>query len=179
MADQRKLKTRKQLQDAMAILLADYSFDDITTSQLSQTAHISRSGFYTHYKDKYDMIDSYQQSLFNKLEYVFERNGLDIQATLLEVFEFLDRESLFAALITQNGSKEIQNFIRYHLQKMIANNFYEQENFQNHNDLEKLYNSVYLSHAMFGVYQTWVTRGKKETPKQMTDILLKLLPDLE
>ncbi|MCD0060464.1 TetR/AcrR family transcriptional regulator, partial [Streptococcus agalactiae] len=38
------------------------------------------------------------------------------------------------------------------------------------------YYSVYLSHAIFGVYQMWITRGKKESPQQITQVLLSLLP---
>ena len=65
--DARKLK--KALLDALVICLEDQDFNDITTIRLVQTAGISRSSFYTHYKDKYEMIDSYQKELFHKLEY--------------------------------------------------------------------------------------------------------------
>ncbi|MGT2930388.1 TetR/AcrR family transcriptional regulator [Streptococcus dentasini] len=175
--DNRKKRTRKALEQAMVQLLGSHNFDEITTSQLAKTAGISRSSFYTHYKDKYDMIDRYQQAIFNKLEYVFDKHHRDIESTLLEVFEFLDRESLFASLITQNGTKEIQNFIRHHLQRLISSDFYDNAPSPERSSIERLYNSVYLSHAMFGVYQIWVVRGKKESPKQITKLLMKLLPD--
>ena len=177
--DSRKVRTRQALEEAMVELLIEKDFDDITTSQLAKTAGISRSSFYTHYKDKYDMIDQYQQAIFNKLEYVFDKNHMDIEATLLEIFEFLDRESLFATLITQNGTKEIQNFIRSHLQRLISSDFYDSGLTPQRTSLEKLYNSVYISHAMFGVYQIWITRGKKESPKQINKLLMNLLPSLD
>lgn len=177
--DSRKARTRQALEKAMIELLIEKDFDEITTSQLAKTAGISRSSFYTHYKDKYDMIDQYQQAIFNKLEYVFDKNHMDIEATLLEIFEFLDRESLFATLITQNGTKEIQNFIRNHLQRMISADFYNSDLTPQRTALEKLYNSVFISHAMFGVYQIWITRGKKESPRQITKLLMNLLPSLD
>ncbi|MGC4441349.1 TetR-like C-terminal domain-containing protein, partial [Streptococcus suis] len=31
------------------------------------------------------------------------------------------------------------------------------------------------SHAVFGVYQMWVTRGKRETPQEITKLLLNML----
>ena len=40
------------------------SFDEISTVELAQEAGISRCSFYTHYRDKYDMIERYQQALF-------------------------------------------------------------------------------------------------------------------
>ncbi|HGO0537434.1 TPA: TetR/AcrR family transcriptional regulator, partial [Streptococcus pyogenes] len=64
----RKENTKQAILKAMVMLLKTESFDDITTVKLSKRAGISRSSFYTHYKDKYEMIDYYQQTFFHKLE---------------------------------------------------------------------------------------------------------------
>ena len=49
--DQRRAQTKKALLDALVICLEDQDFNDITTIRLVQTAGISRSSFYTHYKN--------------------------------------------------------------------------------------------------------------------------------
>ena len=51
--DQRRSLTKKALLDALVICLKDQDFNEITTIRLVQTAGISRSSFYTHYKDKF------------------------------------------------------------------------------------------------------------------------------
>ena len=48
----------------MVQLLMDQPFDQNFYCQLAEKAGISRSSFYTHYKDKYDMIEHYQSKLF-------------------------------------------------------------------------------------------------------------------
>ena len=48
----------------MVELLMEQPFDQITTVKISTKAGISRSSFYTHYKDKYDMIEHYQVNYF-------------------------------------------------------------------------------------------------------------------
>ena len=106
--DQRRAQTKKALLDALVICLEDQDFNDITTIRLVQTAGISRSSFYTHYKDKYEMIDSYQKELFHKLEYIFDKYEGKKEGAFLEIFEFLTREKLLSALLSTNGSKEIQ-----------------------------------------------------------------------
>ena len=53
--DQRRSLTKKALLDALVICLKDQDFNEITTIRLVQTAGISRSSFYTHYKDKYEI----------------------------------------------------------------------------------------------------------------------------
>ena len=109
--DQRREQTKKALLDALVICLKDQDFNEITTIRLVQTAGISRSSFYTHYKDKYEMIDSYQKELFHKLEYIFDKYEGKKEGAFLEIFDFLTREKLLSALLSTNGSKEIQDFL--------------------------------------------------------------------
>lgn len=60
--DIRVQKTRKSIEDAFLNLLKENSFENITIKDICEHAMISRSTFYSHYKDKYDL-----------LEYFFER----------------------------------------------------------------------------------------------------------
>ena len=60
----KRLKTKRIIENAMVQLLMDQPFDQISTVKLAEKAGISRSSFYTHYKDKYDMIELYQSKLF-------------------------------------------------------------------------------------------------------------------
>lgn len=79
--DNRRANTKKAIQNAMVTLLKTKSFDDITTTKLAKEAGISRSSFYTHYKDKFELIDSCQQTLFNQIEYIL-KNTLGIKRLL-------------------------------------------------------------------------------------------------
>lgn len=106
MMDSRKQQTKKAILNAMVSLLKTESFDDVTTVQLAKMAGISRSSFYTHYKDKYEMIDYYQQTFFHKLEYIFEKEYQNKEHAFLEVFEFLKREQLLSALLSSNGTEK-------------------------------------------------------------------------
>ena len=83
--DQRRSLTKKALLDALVICLKDQDFNEITTIRLVQTAGISRSSFYTHYKDKFEMIDSYQKELFHKLEYIFDKYEGKKEGAFLEI----------------------------------------------------------------------------------------------
>lgn len=173
--DNRKQRTKKALENAMVSLLQTKSFDDITTSQLAKEAHISRSSFYTHYKDKYDMIESYQQTILANIEYIFDRHHDNKAETILEIFYYLNREDLFAALLSQNGTREIKAFMRHKLQNLLSKDLPESFQQVNPNPLEPFYAPTYFSHAIFGVCQTWIARGKKESPEEITQLLIQLL----
>ena len=69
----KRLKTKRTIENAMVQLLMEQPFDQISTVKLAKKAGISRSSFYTHYKDKYDMIEHYQSKLFHTFEYIFSK----------------------------------------------------------------------------------------------------------
>ena len=169
----KRLKTKRIIEEAMVRLLEKESFDQITTVELAKESGISRSSFYTHYRDKYDMIERYQQALFHKLEYIFDKHQEGKHQAITEVF--LTKEPLFAVLLTENGSKEIQAFLRHKLQILLVDSLQERYSHKSLTDIERVYSSVYLTNAFFGVCQMWVSRGKKESPQQMADFLMKML----
>ena len=170
----KRQKTKQAIEDAMVKLLAEQPFDQISTVKLAETAGISRSSFYTHYKDKYDMIDLYQSRLFHTLEYIFSKYANNKQQAIFEVFEYLQSEPLLAALLSENGTKEIQNYLRNKLLILVKTDIEKRISTNSLNIIELEYYSVYLSNALFGVCQKWIARGKKENPQEITDFLSPL-----
>jgi AcrR family transcriptional regulator len=175
--DNRRERTKEALRDAMISLLKRKSFDQITTTELVATAQISRSSFYTHYSDKYDMIDHYQQALFNTIEYIFDKSKGDLHATLLETFEFLEANDIYAALLSENSSKEIHVFFQSKVKNLLENRFYPLAGarWQKFGKLGEIYDSTYYAHGIFGLTQVWLFRGKKESPAQMAELLVHLI----
>ena len=170
----KRQKTKQAIEDAMVRLLAEQPFDQITTVKLAETAGISRSSFYTHYKDKYDMIDHYQSNLFGNLEDIFEKYANNRQQVLLEIFKYLKFEPLLAALLSENGTKEIQNFLRNKLLILLKTDFQNQSTEIPLNEAYLEYYGVYLANALFGVCQKWIAQGKKENPQEITEFLFPL-----
>jgi AcrR family transcriptional regulator len=61
--DLRIIKTRKALTDALYTLLQRYSFNKITVYDICAEAMVSRSTFYTHYSDKYALLERWLTEL--------------------------------------------------------------------------------------------------------------------
>ena len=99
------------------------------------------------------------------------------EGAFLEIFEFLTSEKLLSALLSTNGSKEIQDFLIHKLQRMIAEDFIDPTAERRAlKGFEKDYASIYFAHAIFGACQAWINKGKKESPQEMTDFLLRFIP---
>lgn len=70
--DLRVQKTRKALQDALHELVEQHSFSKLSVYDLCERALVSRSAFYVHYQDKYDLLD---RLLRTKLREVMEKGN--------------------------------------------------------------------------------------------------------
>lgn len=57
MEDRRIMKTKRSLKSAMINMLAAEDFEHISVTELCREAEISRITFYSHYNDKYALLD--------------------------------------------------------------------------------------------------------------------------
>lgn len=169
----KRLKTKAQIEQALVSLLQHQSFDQISTSELVKAAGISRSSFYTHYKDKYDVIDHYQEKLSNQLEQIFGEFATNQRKMTIHILRLLRNEPLFAALLSENATYEIHSFLRHKLHHILEQDL--QKRRKALSDTERYYRTVFLTHAFFGACQTWTSRKFKETPEEVADFLIKLL----
>ncbi|GAB2026147.1 TetR/AcrR family transcriptional regulator [Lactovum odontotermitis] len=175
-SDTRRQRSKEKLKIAMATLLQTKPFEQITTTELVKEAGISRSSFYTHYQDKYDMIEYYQQALFNTIQYVFEKNKANLRNTLYETYDFLDNNEIYAALLSENGSREIHEFILQKLIKLIEDTVFTSVSPAHQlNRLEEIYAKVYYANAVFGMTQAWIRRKRRERPSVMADLFVSLI----
>lgn len=56
--DPRVKRTRKLLQQTLLELMGEKSFDAITVQDIAERSTLNRATFYTHFEDKYDLLDS-------------------------------------------------------------------------------------------------------------------------
>ena len=57
MEDKRVAKPKKKLKNPMTMMLGEKDFEHITITELCRAAEISRITFYSHYSDKYALLD--------------------------------------------------------------------------------------------------------------------------
>ena len=73
MEDKRIVKTKRSLKAAMTEMLGKEDFEHISITELCRKAEISRITFYSHYSDKYALLDD----IFNdEAEYIFNCHNI-------------------------------------------------------------------------------------------------------
>lgn len=71
--DKRIVKTKNNLKQTLMAMLSKKSFEQITVKELCDTSNTSRITFYTHYRDKYDLIDDISKDMIKIAQDEYKR----------------------------------------------------------------------------------------------------------
>ena len=66
MAYARVVRTKKNIRSAFVEILSEKPFDELTVTELCEKAGLSRITFYTHYADKYELVESLFQEMMHE-----------------------------------------------------------------------------------------------------------------
>lgn len=176
-SDLRYQRTRKMTIDAMCDLLKTTNFNDISVTSICKKAQISRSGFYLHYLDKYDLVESYLREYMTIANEMIQNNHIinkkDFMLTMLTHLQ--NEGQLLALLLSNNGSTDVQNNIKEMVRDNAKKNILPYLNITIESPIEEQYILAYLSNALFGVIQEWVNHGQQESPETVVEIINKLV----
>ena len=103
--DQRVRRTRDRLGDALVELLVQKPFDDITVQDVLERAGVSRSTFYTHYRDKNDLFLSDAEDFFQGMATALSRFGDKSErvAPVQELFAHIAEVRPFYDALVESG----------------------------------------------------------------------------
>ncbi|HET8851550.1 MAG TPA: TetR/AcrR family transcriptional regulator [Ktedonobacteraceae bacterium] len=92
--DPRVRRTRQLLQQALLELMQEKRFASVTVHEIAERATVNRATFYTHFADKYDLLDSvireqFQREVVSKLPPGSRWGVNTLQMLIGAVFDFL------------------------------------------------------------------------------------------
>ncbi len=124
--DPRVKRTRQLIQDAFVALVGEKGFENVTVQHIAERAPVNRATFYSHYHDKYDLLDKSIEEMLEKLTKVIKqknRNKEDFQLTFdsphpsfLALFEHIAENANFYNVML--GDKAAGNYT-YKMMKAI------------------------------------------------------------
>ncbi|KOY82828.1 TetR/AcrR family transcriptional regulator [Lysinibacillus macroides] len=185
--DRRVMKTRKEIRKALLSLIEEKNFEVITVLDITERANINRGTFYLHYIDKYDLLEKYEQELFEKLEHVALQYLKDDDTvteflqkrypTIVHVFRCLQEErELLSILLKTRGIFSFQDRIKnvfFSIFKNHSPSTVTEHSFSYPLDFLGLFGSS----TFISVLQYWLQSDMKQTPEQLaqmiTDIIFK------
>ncbi|MCK4727276.1 MAG: TetR/AcrR family transcriptional regulator, partial [Anaerolineales bacterium] len=123
--DRRVQRTRQLLRDALVSLILEKGYQKITIQDIIDRANVGRSTFYSHYRDKDDLL----LSGFDELAHDLHRHMRSPDTTgddhghLLHSLEFFihacNNRELYIAMSESGGGDLILDIARQHMQNHI------------------------------------------------------------
>lgn len=171
MEDLRTIKTKKNLYDALILLMKQTNFENIKVADICKYALVNRSTFYNHYQDKYDLLDDMLTNLKNKIFNL--DNYQDIKSYYLSFFSTLldyinEHKKSFTDILINNKNDIMIDILLNKLVKDILDNTKLKE--------KEIVVKFYLGGTIYLI--TEYLNQDKYTKKDMLDYLDKLIQDI-
>ncbi|OEK65814.1 hypothetical protein AST00_08365 [Staphylococcus equorum] len=180
--DRRKLKSRKDINNAFLDLLQEKGISGVTVFNITKRANINRSTFYLHYKDKYDLFEQYVENLLNEMFSTIEplkpieKGESESQNRMQNLFNhFQNNADFYQAMFNYKGgayfyNEFLRNIKRFFQQK--TDGFFIRSQSQ---DTNQQISSDFLIYGFFGVINHWFKNGMNESNRVMGEELEALI----
>ena len=166
------LIVRESIFSALMQLMSNRAFDDITVTEITKRAGVSRMGYYRNFDDKKDILVAHLDELFEQYwGQIHDKPQNDFQAACL-YFDYFRENRVF-----------LMNLLDAGLTQMI----FERHDFYLQTIFKDLYNDViidskaekyvigFLSGGLLKVLIAWARDGMTESNEVMAEIVCELM----
>ena len=158
--ENRKIRyTKMVIRDSLMELMKSNSILKIAIKDICELADISRSTFYSHYKDQYDLLRQIEQETLAYLEELLEKyddksSGRDFTLMIEEVLNYIATNTSVQVLLSEHGDINFpkQLFRNTNLQKRITGFFPKKMR----EDETTICYYVFVLNGCIGLIQHWL-----------------------
>lgn len=167
-SDRRVRRTRDTLGDALVDLMQSRPFDDITVQDLLDRANVSRSTFYTHFRDKQDLFLSDVEDFFEHTANLLTRNGapahriVPVKELFAHVAEVRDFHS---ALIASGKWIDVRELGQGYFARSIEQRLAQAGARLSTTEFRGTAHA--LAGALFSLLEWWLDSNKQASPAEM------------
>jgi AcrR family transcriptional regulator len=180
--DRRVQRTQRLLHEALALLIHEKDYDSIVIKEILDRANVGRSTFYTHFRDKedllvsgiHDLLQAGQSTRFPSSAKRYEK----MMWFSLPIFEHIDQCRRNGKAIMGTKGRTI---VHEHLQKVLAELIAEEvrEYCQEHrkpaDPISPDLLVQYVASTFILVLNWWVESRSPTSPKEVNDVFRALI----
>lgn len=183
--DTRFIKTQVLIDKSFIELMEDIGFSKITVKKIIEVAQINRSTFYSHYLDKFDLLDKIEDNLLmglNKIalnDYIENLpssnfNGDAFNLHIHHIVNYMYQNGkLFALLMSEKGNPGfINKFIS------TSKEFWAKKNINEYLSLPQDYVFAALTGMMSNLFVEWIKKDFSETPDEFSRIIITIAKNI-
>lgn len=151
--------------DALLLLMQEKTFEEITITELTQTAGVGRASFYRNFKSKQDVLAQHLSDLLVEWGKDFETKGDKDYFNESLFRHFYKHKDVYLLLYQQGLSNLIYDSIRQ------AFKFDESAN-----NIERYVKSTFAG-LVFGMVDEWMRQGMQESPEELLFLIAQAAPN--
>lgn len=177
-------RVERLIRNAFADLLEEKDFASIKVTDIIQKAEVSRSAFYSHYEDKYDLIDQIERELLQGfvdrmqqiriagLEYSSHSQEDEVSGSLESAyFQYIAQEKRWWELfMTGRGRSDFVQRFTHVIYDQFAGTA---ESWDDPEDplIPRPIGLAINAWSYVGVFSFWIETGMKRSPEEMGRVL--------
>jgi len=176
--DQRVRRTRDRLGEALMELLVEKPFDAITVQHVLERAGVSRSTFYTHYRDKNDLFLSDVEEFFESMATALSRFGDKSErvAPVKELFAHIgEGRPFYNALVESGRIPDVMELGLGHFARGIAQRLNEIPRAGTIQVGRRAAIAHGLAGSLFSLLTWWIQHGMSLSPDEMDKLFHRLV----
>jgi len=177
--DRRVRKTKAQLRQGFTSLLREKSVKDITVKELTDLTDMNRGTFYCHYRDIYDMAAQIENEMFEEFLAVMDAYPtsalrVGIEPVLRDVFRFISKHAdMCVVLLGAAGDNAFLQRLKLAVYERVMQEWGELYGLSSAPNRD--YYMSFLVEGFIGLLQSWVKRGREESPEEMAVLAARLI----
>jgi len=183
--DRRIQKTLSLLREALVSLIAEKPYDSIVVKEILDRANVGRSTFYTHFRDKDDLLVSGIHDMLGEVPSPTRAGGRSVDRILwfsLPIFEHhYSHAHAWGDRIGHKGRTILHEHLRRVLTGIIAQVMKKDHRpgRQSPHQMPPDVVSAYIASTFVLVLNWWLDKGMRLPPKEINDLFRRLvLPTL-
>jgi AcrR family transcriptional regulator len=174
----RKIRyTRMVLSESLMELMKTKGISDISIKEICATADISRSTFYAHYKDQYDLLKKTEEEtlesindILNKYDFYDNKNGA--LQMVEEILQYIaDNNKSIHVLLSENGDinfpkKLFSSMYQRDIMKFITAKMPDEETRQ--------YYFMFIETGSVGLIYHWIKGGMNKPVNELARLMIDI-----
>jgi len=174
----RKIRYSKMvLRNSLMELMKTKSILSISIKDICELADVSRSTFYAHFKDQYDLLRqvedetlAYFEDMLNKYKDIHSRKETKQMVEEMLIY-IANNSNSIQVLLSEHGDLDFQKKMFQHFTNHSQIKKYLSEKHQD--DEAKVFYSVFLVHGSIGLVQHWLKNNPSMPVPELAKMLLK------
>lgn len=162
----RKHFTKAYIEEALLELLKKYPLSQISVSDVTNKAGVSRASFYRNYLDLNQVLEEYVERIFNKEIIAEAQNTANMRSSICSILRHLYNNRGVLKLLYKNA-------LLLNMQKVIYQTTYDEIN--KLNVFNNKYQPYFFAGATAGFIEGWIINDFAESPEEMTELFIKSL----